>query len=128
MSLILCSVVGCGNRIREGLKRTAPSVVDGHDLADGKRCWRCRAGRSGHIRRGAAAAADREHLVSAAARVQAVYDGVCDVLERSVKSAHLLRALHYLASARADLERAVEAGEGDSERRVAPFSVGRRPV
>ncbi len=37
-------VRGCGNRIREGLRRDhLGDGVNGQPLADGRTCWRCRA-------------------------------------------------------------------------------------
>ena len=54
MSIVRCLTDGCPYRVRPGLRR------DGHDLrfsgvkepADGLRCWRCRAGRTKHLRPG----------------------------------------------------------------------------
>lgn len=52
MSLVQCAVMGCSEMVREGLVRPSYSKnVHGKDLADGHRCWRCRAGQRKHIRR-----------------------------------------------------------------------------
>lgn len=42
MAWAVCVVIGCTNRIRQGLRRFGEGV-DGQDLADGRTCWRCRA-------------------------------------------------------------------------------------
>lgn len=111
MSLVLCAVAGCPNRVREGLRRPGRG---GRELADGVRCWRCRNGRGAH--RGLAG--DRARLEAAIPRVQELYDSVHDVSVRSTKIRGTIRALLLLAQARAALEEALANGEGDGKRRV----------
>ncbi len=47
MSLVKCAVVGCPERVREGLVR--PWHEQQQRKADGRRCWRCRLGRTSHL-------------------------------------------------------------------------------
>lgn len=50
MSLVRCVVQGCPNHVREGLVRPSyDENVDGKPKADGRRCWRCRAGQRKHL-------------------------------------------------------------------------------
>lgn len=63
MSLVRCAVDTCPMQVREGLVR--PSYdrnVDGKEKADGRRCWRCRAGQTKHLTRVPAMTRLREKL------------------------------------------------------------------
>ncbi len=49
MSLVLCIVPGCPHYVREGLKRE--NFDPKKRLADGRTCWRCRAGQTAHLKK-----------------------------------------------------------------------------
>jgi hypothetical protein len=50
VSLVRCVVLGCREMVREGLRRPEyQKNVNGKSLADGRRCWRCRAGQRKHL-------------------------------------------------------------------------------